>query len=344
MGANGCAAETPRVSDTARERTVPSTGELGKAAAAPSAPRELLSIRHLSVTFTQYEGRGARQVELPVIRDLNATVREGELVAVVGSSGSGKSLLAHAVMGILPENCDARGNITFCGELLDAGKIRQHRGRDIVLVPQSVNYLDPLEKVGPQVRRERKGREYVRRQRELFRSFELDHGVEDLYPFELSGGMARRVLLTTAMMESPRVIVADEPTPGLHLTAARHAMQEFRDFADAGNGVLLITHDVELALEVADRIAVFYAGTTVEEADVSDFDNPGLLRHPYSKALCRALPRFGFHAIEGVQPYVKDLPEGCPFGPRCDLCSDECRGEIPVREVRGGLVRCVRAE
>lgn len=216
------------------------------------------------------------------------------------------------------------------------------RGKEIALVPQSVTYLDPLMKVGKQVRRGRRDRETVSRQRELFSQYGLAQEVEEKYPFACSGGMSRRILLATALMENPRLIIADEPTPGMELSLAGKAMEDFRRFADMGNGVLLITHDIELALKVADRIAVFYAGTTVEEALVSDFESEELLRHPYTKALWRAMPRNGFHPIDGVQPYVKDLPKGCVFGPRCPDFSQECEGEIPERVIRCGTVRCIK--
>ncbi|MEG6585162.1 ABC transporter ATP-binding protein [Dendrosporobacter sp. 1207_IL3150] len=302
----------------------------------------ILKIKNLSVSFTKYE-QGLRQTELDVIRNLNVSVREGELVAVVGSSGSGKSLLAHAMLGILPHNCSAKGNILFEDELLCPERIKKLRGKKIVLVPQSVTYLDPLEKVGKQVRRERSDASVRIKQEELFDYYKLPQNTADLYPFELSGGMARRVLLTTAMMESPRLIIADEPTPGLHLDAAKKAMRHFREFADQGNGVLLITHDIELALEVADRIAVFYAGTTVEEAPVADFQSVNTLRHPYTKALWRALPQNGFHPFPGNQTYVKDMPSGCAFGPRCPQLTPECKGDIKEKTIRFGTVRCIHA-
>lgn len=303
----------------------------------------ILQIKNLSISFTQYDKR-LRQIDLKVIRDLNVAVREGELVAVVGASGSGKSLLAHAILGILPPNCNARGDISFNGELLSPERIKALRGNEIVLVPQSVTYLDPLEKVGAQVRKERKAQSIIKRQKELFGLYNLPENTEELFPFELSGGMARRVLLSTAMMESPRVIIADEPTPGLHLEAAKNAMRYFREFADKGNGVLLITHDIELALEVADRIVVFYAGTTVEDALVGDFNGVENLRHPFTKALWRALPQNGFYSFPGNQPNVKDMPEGCPFGPRCPQFTPECLGGIPERTLRCGTVRCIHAE
>ena len=302
----------------------------------------ILEVKNLSVRFSRYE-RGLRQVDLQVINGLNVSVGRSELVAVVGSSGSGKSLLAHALLGLLPGNCGASGDLYFDGAPLDADRIKALRGREIVLVPQSVTYLDPLEKVGAQVRRERNDLETVRRQEELFDFYALRRETAGLYPFELSGGMARRVLLSAAMMETPRLIIADEPTPGLHLSAAKKAMAHFRDFADAGNGVLLITHDLELALEVADKIAVFYAGTTVEVAGVSDFQSVDSLRHPYTKALWRALPQNGFQSFPGNQPCAGEILEGCPFGPRCDSCTAECLHDIPTRELRGGLVRCLHA-
>lgn len=301
----------------------------------------ILEIQDLSISFRQYE-KGIRQVDLPVISRLNVTVHEGEIVAVVGSSGSGKSLLAHAILGLLPSNAMCSGEFFFLQEPLTPERMEKLRGKEIALVPQSVTYLDPLMKVGKQVRRGRRDRKTVSRQRELFSQYGLAQEVEEKYPFACSGGMSRRILLATALMENPRLIIADEPTPGMELSLAGKAMEDFRRFADMGNGVLLITHDIELALKVADRIAVFYAGTTVEEALVSDFESEELLRHPYTKALWRAMPRNGFHPIDGVQPYVKDLPKGCVFGPRCPDFSQECEGEIPERVIRCGTVRCIK--
>ena len=144
------------------------------------------------------------------------------------------------------------------------------------------------------------------RQRELFARYGLGPEVERMYPFELSGGMARRVLLCCALMDDPKLIVADEPTPGLDLDLARAAMADFRDFADGGGGVLLITHDLELALTVADRVAVFLDGTVVEETSVESFASPELLRHPFSRQLWHALPEHDF-AASG--PWDGTVPE-----------------------------------
>lgn len=303
----------------------------------------VLKIENMSIVFTQYD-RGMHQTRLPVIRNLDVEVNAGEMVAVVGSSGSGKSLLAHGVMGVLPYNASMSGTITYCGEELTREKIEKLRGNEIVLVPQSIAYLNPLMKIGPQIRKGKKDEKTRKKLKDIFRRYELDDEVENLYPFELSGGMNRRILISTAMIEEPKLVIADEPTPGLDLKVAKRAMEHFRQLADMGAGVLVITHDLELALEVADKVAVFYAGMTVEEASVRDFDREETLRHPYTKALWRAMPGHGFQFIDGTQPYVKELPKGCPFAPRCGRCSRECSEEIPYRHVRGGKVRCIFAE
>ena len=304
----------------------------------------ILKIEHMNITFTQYD-RGMRQTELPVIRNLDVEVHAGEMVAVVGSSGSGKSLLAHGVMGVLPYNASMGGRILYCGEELTKQRIERLRGNEIVLVPQSIAYLNPLMKIGSQIRKGSKDEKVKRKLCDIFARYSLKPEVEELYPFELSGGMNRRILISTALIEEPKLVIADEPTPGLDLKMAKRAMEHFRELADMGAGVLVITHDLELALETADRIAVFYAGTTLEEATVSDFEREETLRHPYSKALWRAMPKNGFGFVSGEQPYVKDLPGGCPFAPRCGRCTEECRkGEIPSREIRGGRVRCLHLE
>ena len=305
--------------------------------------RNVLSIEHLSISFSRYERR-FRRTNLNAIRDLSLTVGEGEMVAVVGASGSGKSLLAHAVLGILPYNASWSGTMTYRGEMLTEKRMKALRGKEIVLVPQSVSYLDPLMRVGEQVRNGKQDGESRKKSLEVLGRYGLDEKTERLFPFQLSGGMTRRILISTAVMETPRLVIADEPTPGLHITAARRVLSHFREIADQGAGVLLITHDLELALDTADRIVVFYAGTNLEEADARDFAREQTLRHPYSRALFRAMPEHGFSAVAGAQPFAGELPEGCPYGPRCPWAQEVCRGEVPYRELRGGMVRCARAE
>lgn len=308
-----------------------------------SEKKVILDIQDLSVSFEQYD-KGFAKTNLEVIRNLNVTIHEGEMVAVVGSSGSGKSLLAHSILGILPYNAQTGGTILYDGAELTKERKEALRGNEIVLVPQSVAFLDPLMKIGPQIRKGKKDKACREKLDQIFAGYHLKKEVQELYPFELSGGMNRRVLVSTAMMGNPRLVIADEPTPGLHMKMVRRVMEHFRELADKGAGVLLITHDLEQALEVADRVVVFYAGTTVEDASVADFAREESLRHPYSKALWRALPQNGFQFISGTQPYVKDMPKGCPFGPRCAQCTKSCKGEIPYRELRDGKVRCLYAQ
>lgn len=306
------------------------------------AGKDILSVEHFCVSFSQRKG-WLGVTELPVIQDLSLKVGEGELVAVVGASGSGKSILAHGVMGLLPKTAVWQGELFFRGRKLQEKTWRELRGRGMVLVPQSVSYLDPLMRVGDQVRNGKKDGKSLKKGREILESYGLGEDTERRYPFELSGGMTRRVLISTAVMEEPDLVIADEPTPGLHLTAAKRVLSHFRELADRGAGVLLITHDLPLALEVADRIVVFYAGTTVEEAAVSDFKDEDYLRHPYTKALYRAMPEHGFKETPGRQPFVAELPEGCVYGPRCPWFSENCKKPVPYQSLNGGMVRCWRA-
>ena len=300
----------------------------------------VLQVDNLSVAFSMYN-KGLSKRDLEVIHELSIDVKKGEIVAVVGSSGSGKSLLAHAIMGILPENAKTKGSIKYYNNELNEKYLKKVRGKDIAFIPQSVDFLDPLMKVGKQVIGINGNKE---RQKEVFKKYNLDDKVAEMYPFQLSGGMARRVLIATAVMNEAKLIIADEPTPGLNLELAMETLNNFREIADSGCGVLLITHDVDLALNVADRIEVFYSGTIVEIAQVEDFiKGKDALRHPYSKAFIDALPQNKFKELPGYQPYAGNLPKGCLFRDRCSLKTDECCMEIKMRKVRDGEVRCINA-
>ncbi len=313
----------------------------------------ILEISGLSVSFQMYDNTFGRK-DLQVISDLHMRVYAGEMLAVVGSSGSGKSLLASAILGILPKNAAVDGVMRYCGQNLTPAPQRRLRGNGIALVPQSVEFLDPLMRVGTQVdghgkRPVKEGRDRGQSRRKIFQRLGLPRATERCYPFQLSGGMARRVLVSTALIQDAQLIVADEPTPGMGADQAREALRLFRAIADDGKAVILITHDLDLALAFADRIAVFYAGMMVETADASDFQNGqggiNMLRHPYSRALCRALPQNQFEPVAGFQPYAGSLPKGCPFAPRCSYRSQRCEQKTPpVRSLRGGEVRCFCAD
>ena len=305
--------------------------------------KKLLEIHNLSLSFQRY-GKGVKQESLEVISNLDFTVDAGEIVAVVGASGSGKSLLAAAILGILPQNAVVEGDIFYQGERLTTKLQKQLRGRDLALVPQSTTYLDPLMKVGEQVDGHRKPRPTEKRQT-IFRKLALPENTGKLYPFQLSGGMTRRALVATAMISEAQLVIADEPTPGMSVEQALEALQMFRKMADEGKSVILITHDIDLAVLVADKVAVIYGGTTVEITAAKDFERgEERLHHPYTKALWRALPQNGFEPIPGIQPYAGSNIKGCIFAPRCSFKTKECEERIPpMRKMGEGEVRCHHA-
>ncbi len=251
----------------------------------------LLQVENLTIGFDMYDENSpktnARKFS-KVIDGLNISVHAGEIIAIVGASGSGKTLLADAIMGLYEPNSVVSGTIYFDGVKQSAKSLAALRGKEIAFVPQSVASLDPLMKVGKQIGGNKQQRA------ELYKQYRLDCAVDDMYPFELSGGMARRILLCTALVSNPKLIVADEPTPGLDLELAVQAMRDFRSFADGGGSVLLITHDIQLALRVADRVAVFKDGSIAEETSVESFDDPANLQASFSRRLWHALPEHDF--------------------------------------------------
>lgn len=304
----------------------------------------LLKVENISLSFIQYTS-GLRQTKLNVISNLSLEARRGEITAVVGSSGSGKSLLAHAILGILPTNAALNGKIEYNGQELTQSKKEELRGKEIALVPQSINYLDPLMKISDQVIGdvEEEDKKLMKNiQRKIFRRYDLKPEVDKMFPHELSGGMARRVLVSTAVISSAKLIIADEPTPGLDEKTLDETLNYFKEMADKGCAVILITHDIEAALKISDKIAVFYAGTVLELANVEDFSGAGEnLRHPYTKALWSALPQNGFHEIGGHQPMQDEIIEGCVFYERCSRRNDLCSTSTPpLKEINRGMVRC----
>ena len=302
----------------------------------------LLQLDDVSVGFERYAGRGVlapRETRF-VVEHLSLSLHEGEILALVGASGSGKTLIADTIMGLFAANAQVTGRVWFDGDAMDERSLTPLRGNRIAFVPQSVESLDPLQRVGRQIERLAQGmtkQEARARRRELFARYRLDEETARCYPFELSGGMTRRVLLIGALMNRPRVIVADEPTPGLDMELAVRAMDDFRAFANDGGGVLLITHDIELALRVADRIAVFQDGTVVEETAVASFASPDLLQHSFSKTLWHALPEHGME--------IDDERRERQESPRNAVASADSEGangtQLMARWHRQRAIRCV---
>ncbi len=310
---------------------------------------KVLDVENVSISFMQYT-KGLNQRDLQVISDLTLDISEGEILAVLGSSGSGKSLLAHAIFGILPENANQMGKIKYKGKELSQADKEELRGKDIVLVPQSVNFLDPLMKISDQaighIETDEEKKEKKLKQREIFQQYNLGPEVDEMYPYQLSGGMARRVLVSTALLSEPKLVVADEPTPGLDEKTVQETLNHFKQMKKDGIGVLLITHDIHAALEVADRIGIFYSGYLIEIAENKDFSGDGEnLLHPYTKALYKALPKNGFELIKGHQPLHGEIQQGCPYYDRCEMKFDRCKDERPeLIDLGNKKVRCFKYE
>ena len=301
--------------------------------------QKLLEVNNLSISFTQYV-QGLNRHDTKVISDLTIDVGENEIVAILGSSGSGKSLLAHSILGILPYNSHVTGEIKYKGNLLNQDLKEKLRGKEICLIPQSVNFLDPLMKVSEQAigecSDEKEHAEKKIRQREVFSKYGLDESVDDLYPFELSGGMARKVLLSTALVGNPTLLIADAKS-------VAETIEDIKNLKEQGKGVLLITHEIDVALKTADRIAIFYSGYVIEINSVENFKNGDKILHPYTKALVNSLPRNGFNLTEGVQP-LEDLP-GCPYWENCPIRIDKCEKNKPkLVNHEGIMIRCFNFE
>jgi peptide/nickel transport system ATP-binding protein len=266
---------------------------------------ELLEVRNLSVAFQRIDPWGESS-RIEVLRRLSLTLSEGEVVAVVGSSGSGKSVLAHSILGILPSNAEVEGTILYRGEALTARRLEQVRGREVAFLPQSITYLDPLVKAKHAVRwaARMSGSSRVEArtaQERTFLRLGISEEVGDRFPFQLSGGMVRRLLLAIAIVGRARLLIADEPTPGLDGAAVNESLNCLRELADSGSSVLLVSHDIVACLSVADRLAVFQDGCIVEVAGADAFSGRGeRLRHPYSRALWNALPGNLFQASSGA--------------------------------------------
>lgn len=261
----------------------------------------LLEVRDLAISFSQYEGWLRRRVVTPVT-GMSLTARAGEVTALVGASGAGKTLMGLAVLGLLPVNASATGEITYDGRPLTPRRRTEVVGREITMLPQAISHLDPTARVGAQVARalELAGVPGSGAPAALA-ARGLEASVLRRYPHELSGGMARRVLAAMALAGTRRLVIADEPTPGLDPAAVGVALGDLRRLADAGVAVVLISHDVSGVLEVADRVVVTDHGRTLETADPGQFAGDGSrLNHPYSRALWRALPSNDF-ALPGPE-------------------------------------------
>ena len=258
----------------------------------------ILEVEKYGVSFLQYTSFFKKGYFHPVI-ELNLKAKRGEITSIVGASGSGKSLLAHGIMGILPDNAREKGTITYKGGLLDKERMKSLPPGEIALIPQSINYLDPLMKVGLQIQSlVRKGDPKLVQER-TFERYGLRPEVSSQYPFQISGGMARRVLIASAVVQSPELIIADEPTPGLDEDLIAETLEQLLKLKEDGCSILMITHDLQVAKKVSDKIVVFKDGRSACQIPKEAFGDSEAIaaRSPYAADLFKALPENEFTAL-----------------------------------------------
>ncbi len=268
----------------------------------------MLKVDHLTVTFVDKKP-GLRLEASEVVHDLTFEVKEGEIFAVLGASGAGKSVLAEAIVGLLPANAHLSGSLKLRGKELVGLAPWERHALKLAYIPQSIKALNPLMKIEDIVCM---GAQDISRQQveELFERFGLDSHVLDLYPHEISGGMARRVLAISSLIGDPDFVVADEPTPGMDDSALDVIVQVFEELKHAGKSAFFISHDIRTTLRIADRVAVVYNGEIVEIADADQFRGDGEnLAHPYTQALWRSLPENDFDKVENRAFDIDDFKE-----------------------------------
>jgi peptide/nickel transport system ATP-binding protein len=300
----------------------------------------LLDISKLKVVFYTYRG---------VIKALNGVelwMNKGERLGIVGETGCGKSVTALSIMGLIEQPGEiVEGNIIFEDKLLtsmEEDKLNDIRGREIAMIFQEpVAALNPVMKVGFQIaesiaRSKKKNidKEVYSEVRRMLEIAGLDwKRTINLYPHELSGGMAQRVMIAMALSSNPKLLIADEPTSALDVTIQAQILELLDDLVKKfGNAVVLITHDMGVAAEFCDKMAVMYAGNMVEYASTTNlFRNPF---HPYTRGLLKAVPKIGrtdeLQSIKGIVPDLANPPTGCRFHPRCKYAMDICERKLPT--------------
>ncbi|MGW0520631.1 ABC transporter ATP-binding protein [Crossiella sp. NPDC003009] len=303
----------------------------------------LLVVEDLHVEFRTRDGVAK------VLNGVSYQLHAGETLAVLGESGSGKSVTAQTIMGILdiPPGHISQGAIRFHGEdLLTASdeRRREVRGSGIAMIFQdALSALNPVFTVGFQIEEQLRVRNGMSKKDARKRAIELldlvkipnPQGRVKQYPHEFSGGMRQRAMIAMSLALDPEVLIADEPTTALDVTVQAQIMDLLHEIQRERNmGMILITHDLGVVAEVADRIAVMYAGRIVEKSDApSLYKQPG---HPYTLALLDSLPRLdqkgtALNTIKGLPPNLMRVPPGCPFHPRCPRAQDICSQSVPAQ-------------
>jgi oligopeptide transport system ATP-binding protein len=315
----------------------------------------LLEVDQLQVEFRTRDGVAK------AINGVSFELHEGETLAILGESGSGKSVTAQAIMGILdsPPGFVTGGEVRYCGKNILAmsdDARRRVRGPEISMVFQdALSALNPVFPVGWQIAEMFRMHRGMNKSDSQAQAIRLMQRVQipgaaqrvKAYPHQFSGGMRQRIMIAMAIALDPAVLIADEPTTALDVTVQAQIMQLMADLQQERKmGLILITHDLGVVADVADRIAVMYAGRIVEQADAFElYAQPG---QPYTKGLLDSIPRLDqkgetLSAIGGLPPNLMNIPPGCPFNPRCHYAQDICRVDPPppLREVaRHRLAAC----
>ena len=303
-------------------------------------PRPLLEVRHLRVEFN------ARRGTLVAIDDVSLDIAPGEVLGVVGESGAGKSITGTAIIGLLePPGRIAGGEVLLDGRRIDnlpAEEMRRIRGRQIGAIFQDpLTSLNPLYTVGRQIVETIQTHLPMNAAQARERAIALlkEVGIPaaerriDHYPHQFSGGMRQRVVIALALCANPRLIIADEPTTALDVSIQAQIITLLKKLCrEHGTAVMLVTHDMGVIAETADRVAVMYAGRVAEIGPVQEvIHHP---QHPYTAGLMGSIPAIGQEAerlpqIEGAMPRLNAIPAGCAFNPRCPKAFDRCRAERP---------------
>ena len=323
--------------------------------------RNLLEIKNLTVNFSIYKS------VVQAIRGLNLQIRRGETLGLVGESGCGKSVTSMSILRLIPipPGNISSGEIWFEGENLltkSEDEMRRIRGKTISMIFQDpMTSLNPVFSVGDQIitviriHQGVKRSEAIGRARDMFTMVGLSDPATLLkkYPHELSGGMSQRVMIAMALSCRPSLLIADEPTTALDVTIQAQILELIESLKEKIRmSVIMITHDLGVIAETAQKVSVMYAGHVVEEAPVKDLFHAPL--HPYTIGLLESLPRMDqkkgaqkrLRAIRGMVPDLLQMPAGCPFEPRCDWAKQRCREDLPkLRELKSGhWVSCWEAK
>ena len=312
----------------------------------------VLQIRDLKVTFTTPMG------PLVAVRGIDLDVNAGEMLAVVGESGSGKSVSFLAAMGLLPKTATVEGSVMLDGQQLVGASpklMRSVRGRLMSMIFQDpLSALNPVHRIGAQISEMLRAHQPMSERAARARAVELleivgipqpgDRAMQ--YPHEFSGGMRQRVVIAMAIANSPKVLIADEPTTALDVTVQAQILEVIQKVqAQFGTAVVLITHDLGVVARVCERVNVMYAGRVVERAAINDiFDVP---THPYTRGLLASLPQAGMERlvpIAGFPPNMLKPPAGCAFRTRCSHAVDACATKLPELQPYGeSMTACIRA-